>query len=801
MPGGVDATLSPAMGPVPRPLLLLSFWGGLAACLHTPSTTASPVHPTSLSVGDPTLNLGFEQPGAGLPAGWVGGPAVDGYTITTATDEVHAGTRSLRIDATPNGRFGAVSRRIDAAPLAGKQVVVHAWVKTEGVTGWAAPWIRVDGGEATYTIAYDEGPIGTTAGWTEVAVKALIPPGRDLHFGVGLGGEGTAWFDDVRVEVIDPPPVVPIHLAGRVTDPAGLGVAGAEVALIAPSGAVSQHVCTDSDGGYTFAAVSGVWGLSAWAPGRLDVAGGFRAQEVYSGNRTDLSIPLGTEPGVTLRGRLSGGAAPTGAYVQVARYSDFDADVFALPVAPDGRFSARLPGGDRYAVSMLSGGVGRVVATRSGDVVDLEFEAVVPLPAPPAVVDWITRNAIPLASVEPGTDPADLAALDALVGDARVVALGEATHGTREVSQIKHRILEHLVAERGFTVFALEIGAVEARTINAYVVDGRGTARAALSAAGYWIWETEEVLALVEWMRAWNRDPTHARKVQFVGYDMQDPIASFEAVQRYLEHVAPDEVAALMSPIEILHHRARRRGFVALSEPDQAAVLEAVAALGRRFDAARAPWVAVSGVSAFEVARHDVTILTQAATQFATRTPSTAGSELRDRDMAENIRWVLAHEPPGTRMVVWAHNMHVADIDQTPVRMGHHLRAALGTDLVSVGFVLGHGSYQALRTRDPAVPPNIEEIPLPPAPEGAVSATFGRTGLPLLALDLRRVPSDGPVAAWFRTPQLVYEAGYQVTSDVGIVSTPVLPALYDAVIYVEASERARPLAVDLSRSP
>jgi hypothetical protein len=65
------------------------------------------------------------------------------------------------------------------------------------------------------------------------------------------------------------------------------------------------------------------------------------------------------------------------------------------------------------------------------------------------VVQWIRSAAIPLATTEPRHGLADLEALRPLVGDARIVSLGEATHGTREFFQLKHRLLEFCVAELG----------------------------------------------------------------------------------------------------------------------------------------------------------------------------------------------------------------------------------------------------------------------------------------------------------------------------------------------------------------
>lgn len=104
-----------------------------------------------------------------------------------------------------------------------------------------------------------------------------------------------------------------------------------------------------------------------------------------------------------------------------------------------------------------------------------------------SVVEWIRSAAIPLATVEPRQGYNDLEALRPIIGTARIVSLGEATHGTREFFKLKHRILEFCVAELGFTMFGIEASFPELLAVNAYVLDGVGNAADALSGMRYWI--------------------------------------------------------------------------------------------------------------------------------------------------------------------------------------------------------------------------------------------------------------------------------------------------------------------------
>ena len=122
----------------------------------------------------------------------------------------------------------------------------------------------------------------------------------------------------------------------------------------------------------------------------------------------------------------------------------------------------------------------------------------------------VVESVVLLKTVEPGQGFRDMQPFKEIVGEARIAALGEATHGTREFFQPRHRMLEFLVEEMGFRVFAMEANWTEALRVNDYVLRGEGDAAKVLAGLYFWVWNTEEVLAMIEWMRSYNLDPTHA---------------------------------------------------------------------------------------------------------------------------------------------------------------------------------------------------------------------------------------------------------------------------------------------------
>ena len=148
------------------------------------------------------------------------------------------------------------------------------------------------------------------------------------------------------------------------------------------------------------------------------------------------------------------------------------------------------------------------------------------------VVDWIRGNAIPLSTPEAGRGFSDLQPLKAVIGDARIVALGEATHGSREFFQLKHRMLEFLATEMGFTVFSIEANLPEAYRLNDYVLEGAGDPAQLLRGMYFWTWDTEEVLVMIRWMREFNQ--AGKGRVQFTGFDMQTPTVAAGIVRDFV---------------------------------------------------------------------------------------------------------------------------------------------------------------------------------------------------------------------------------------------------------------------------
>lgn len=414
-----------------------------------------------------------------------------------------------------------------------------------------------------------------------------------------------------------------------------------------------------------------------------------------------------------------------------------------------------------------------------------------------AVRHWIKSNAFPLRTVVAGNGFKDFQPLKKLIGSAHLVALGEATHGTREFFQLKHRMLEFLVNEMGFTVFGIEATMPEAFDINEYVLTGKGDPEKALASLYMWIWNTEEVLDMIKWMRNYNADPLHTKKVKFYGFDMQSSARAAKVTLQNLRKLDPAQAEASENALALLSNPFTAPDFVHLPKEKKDEAAAAVSNIVRLFDEHKLEYINRGSATEWSIMRQQALILAQyiesqmIKTEYFNIDPS-----VRDRSMAENIRWILNHEGPGTKMVIWAHNGHVA----TNTAMGMNLHRMFGNDMIVFGFAFNQGSFQA--TEAPfsynqfflfPSEKGVHPFTILPFPDVTLDAMLAKAGLKVAAVDLHALPKDGPVARWFLEGQLTHNIGSIFLSEIysyGIAER-VVPKIYDALLFVEKTTAAR----------
>jgi len=411
---------------------------------------------------------------------------------------------------------------------------------------------------------------------------------------------------------------------------------------------------------------------------------------------------------------------------------------------------------------------------------------------------WLKQHMLPLYSDAPTfplTD--DLDQLMPVLQRARVIGLGEATHGTKEFYQMKDRLFRYLVEHNNVRAFSIEYHFADAVIIDDYIVHGTGSAEAAVQGIEYWTYRTAEVLELVKWMRAWNVEHPDDL-VRFYGFDMQGYYPVLRALRAYDAQLGNLNRA----PLEML---AQQLGQVYVpdqnTEPGvftpelQAAVADQLGQLRANYTSQQEQIVSILGEDSYALLIQHVRVLEQAIEQmkFNFGPKKVSFEQLnaqRDGFMAENARWMLDRVAADQKVVVWAHNGHVAKQDGW---MGGYLKQALGDAYYVIGFEFYHGHFKARDSGDST----LRDFVIDYNDNTTLYGRLGHLGKPYLFLDFSQLDRAAPENAWIFAPLGYHDIGalYSTNKIKAIRSgrlggVGVLPEIFDGLVYIHTSTGA-----------
>jgi len=333
-----------------------------------------------------------------------------------------------------------------------------------------------------------------------------------------------------------------------------------------------------------------------------------------------------------------------------------------------------------------------------------------------------------------------------LVGDARFVLLGEASHGTHDFYHERAQITERLIAEKGFTAVAVEADWPDAYRVNRYVRGTSDDAYAVEALAGFqrfpqWMWRNTDVVEFVEWLREHNDAlPSGSVKAGFYGLDLYSLRASMGAVLRYLEKVDPkatEKARARYACFDHFGEDTQVYGFVTgtgLAKSCEEEVASQLVELQRQ----AAEYARRDGRVAEDelfYAEQNARLVKNAEAYYRSMFLEEVSSwNLRDRHMAETLDALVAHlsrQNGRAKVVVWAHNSHLGDARATEMgrrgelNLGQVVRERYSGDAVLVGFTTHHGTVTA--ASDWGAPAERKRVR--PALAGSYEALFHDTEL------------------------------------------------------------------------
>ena len=356
--------------------------------------------------------------------------------------------------------------------------------------------------------------------------------------------------------------------------------------------------------------------------------------------------------------------------------------------------------------------------------------------------------------------PEDLDPVLERIGEARVVLVGEATHGTHDFYRVRAELTKRLIRERGFRAVAVEADWPDACRVDRYV-RGRGADRDATEALdGFrrfpqWMWRNADVLDFVGWLRSHNEGRPPAEQVGFYGLDIYSLHASMEAVVAYLRVVDPagaDRAAARYACFDRFGPDPQGYGHATALGLSPSCEQGVIAQL-RELQAATRDHLRRDGRLTPDdhfFARRDAAVVAAAERYYRAMFLSrTASWNLRDRHMADTLLALEDHlRGPGgpPKIVVWAHNSHQGDAratelaDQGEANLGQYAREQYGRNAVLIGFTTYDGTVTA--ADDWGAPAERKRV-RPALPE-SYEALFHAAGIPAFALIFA---PGGPLAA------------------------------------------------------
>lgn len=415
------------------------------------------------------------------------------------------------------------------------------------------------------------------------------------------------------------------------------------------------------------------------------------------------------------------------------------------------------------------------------------------------IADAFEAFTTPLETVDPGAPLDDLDFLRVDLADARVIGMGEATHGTREFFRFKHRLVRYLAEELGLRVFAWEADFASTLALDRYIRAGEGDPVEAIGGLGYWVVDVESVLSMVEWMREFNAGREPDDVIRMYGVDMVFSRTAITELEKFFQDADDDFLDSRGDIVEVL--RAERL-------LEDASALETVRgfvpALRDHLETNEDELIAATSRQEYVHIRQIERVLDQYIEYMAAshKEPEgrTKAARVRTRSMAENARWALEHDE-ADRLALWMHNLHLNK--NRGKDTGWFLSNWYSDDYYAIAMEFDHGSFQARKIEDTSQTDSesqlgdVQEFTVGPAPEDSLPGVLSKLEMRYAFVDLAAASADDRLEPWLdEGPQrtiLTSTFSPSLPEDQIRFAAEPITEDFNGLLFVEAIDRARPL--------
>jgi protein-L-isoaspartate(D-aspartate) O-methyltransferase len=388
------------------------------------------------------------------------------------------------------------------------------------------------------------------------------------------------------------------------------------------------------------------------------------------------------------------------------------------------------------------------------------------------------------------------------IGDAKLVLIGEATHGTSEFYRMRERISRELIAKKGFDFVAIEGDWPDAAKVDHYVrhFEYPPTEWTAFARFPTWMWRNNEVRAFVDWLREYNTHRSPEARVAFHGLDLYSLYDSIRAVLAYLDRVDPAtakiarERYGCLTPWQSepqTYAQAALSGTYPTCESEVAVVLTGLLEKRRAY-------IGRDGERFFDAVQN-ARLIANAEKYYRTMYyGSRASWNLRDGHMFQTLKALLSYHGPKSRAIVWAHNSHIGNAAATEMsargeyNIGYLCRKEFGSDAYLIGFGTDNGTVAAASHWDG--PMEIKRVVASRA--DSYEGLCHLTSVPNFFLPLR--DRNAPLASALSKPRLERAIGVIYRPETERLShyfDASLPAQFDEYIWIDRTQAVKPFNV------
>ncbi len=390
------------------------------------------------------------------------------------------------------------------------------------------------------------------------------------------------------------------------------------------------------------------------------------------------------------------------------------------------------------------------------------------------------------------------------IGDARIVLLGEATHGSQEFYEMRSQITRKLIEEKGFNFIAIEGDWPDAARIDNYVrhVDCPTSEWTAFARFPIWMWRNTCVKSFVDWLHNYNSHLSSNKRISFYGLDLYSLYNSINAILKYLDDVDPNtaniarERYGCLSPWQkdpATYGRAAISGTYQSCEKEVLGML--IDILRKRQD-----YTEFDGERFLDAVQNAKLVANAERYYRVMYYGSRESWNLRDMHMLETLNSLLDFHGSNSKAVVWAHNSHVGDASATEMfrrgeyNLGYLCRQELDTASYSIGFGTNNGTVAAASNWDEEM--QIKRVK--PAISKSYEYLFHQVEESNFFLNLHNEQSNH-VKETLLKPRLERAIGVIYRPETELAShyfQATLPKQFDEYIWIDTTQAVTPIAAE-----